>query len=138
MSRLSPAQRHSVLVSVRHLDDLLVEAVRILRESRDGAPFARHLPDSTPLQVRALEGSVGGFREALLRVLDKFGIERPVPRTSALHAARIHVRFAEVALDDLLPPRLRGYGAVAPEAAAELEGVVAELRVLLRRMSELL
>lgn len=138
MSRLSSAQRGSVLASVRHLDDLLGETLRILRESGSETPFARHVPDATPVQVRVIEDSVGRFRGLLVRFLDDFGIERPASKTSALEAARVHLMFAETALEDLLPPRLRGYGVVAPEAGAELEGVVAELRALLRRMNELL
>ena len=138
MSLLNPAQRNSVLASARHLDDLLVEALRILREPRGDAPFSRHVPDAAPVQVRVIEDSIGRFRGALLRVLDELGVERPAPRMSARHSARVHLLYAEVALEELRPGRLRGYGRVAPEAASEIEGAVAELRVLVRRMSELL
>jgi hypothetical protein len=138
MSRLNPAQHNSVLASFRHLDGLLVEAVRILREDGDEELFTQHVADAAPDQVRGLEDSIRDFRLTLLRVLDDWGIDRPNPRTSALHAARVNLRYAEMALEDLRPRALRGYGEVAPQAADEIEGVVAELRELLRHMRELL
>lgn len=138
MSRLNPAQHNSVLASFRHLDDLLVEAVRILHGADDEALFAEHVADAAPVQVQALEDSIRSFRLTLLRVLDDWGIERPNPRRSALHAARVNLRYAEMALEDLRPRALRGYGAVTPQVAEESEGVVAELRELLRHMRELL
>ena len=86
--------------------------------------------------MREVEDAVQSFRQTLIQVLDRFGIEPPSPRTSALHAARVNLLYAEVALEELRPPRLRGYGEVAPEAAVDLEEVVEELRGLLRAMAE--
>jgi hypothetical protein len=138
MSRLTSAQRNSVLASARHLDNLLVEGLHILRQSGSEALFPQYLPDAAPTQVRRIEDSVQRFRSALVQALDDFGIDRPTPRTSALHAARVNLVYAEVALEDLSPARLRGYGEVTPEAAVALEGVVVELRALLRQMMEVL
>ncbi len=136
MSRLNPSQRTSVLASFRHLDNLLADSLRVLREADEEAPFVRHVSDAGPDQVRDIEDSIRRFRQTLLRVLESFGIDVPPPRTSALHAARVNLLYAEVALEELRPSRLRGYGEVAPEAAVELEEVVQELRELLRDMAE--
>jgi hypothetical protein len=138
MTRLTSAQRKSVLATARHLDNLLVEGLRILRESGSEALFPQYVRDAAPSEARRIEDSIRQFRSVLVQALDEFGIDRPTARTSALHAARVNLVYAEVALEDLSPARLRGYGKVTPEAAVALEGLVADLRALLRQMMEVL
>jgi len=124
-----------VLASARHLDGLLEEALRILRASGGDSPFSEHVPDAAPTQVREVEDSIERFRATLLRILDELGVGRPEPRTGARQAAGVHLLYAQVSLEDLRPERLRGYGQVAPAAVPALEGAVAQLRVLLNRIS---
>jgi len=136
--RLNAGQSGSVLASFRHLDNLLVEAVRILREAGGGAPFSQHVPDAAPDQVERMEEAVEHFQQTLLKVLDDWQVERPATGISALHAARVNVLYADLALEDLRPRGLKSYGAVAEETAAALDEAVDELRELLHQMTEIL
>jgi hypothetical protein len=138
VSLLITSQNSSVLATCRHLDRLLSEAVRALREAGGESPFTEHAADATAVEAQAFEDAVARVRQALVRALDGWEIERPAPRSGALWAARVNVLYAEVALEELRPRALRGYGPVAPSAAEQLEATVAELRASLHQMLELL
>jgi hypothetical protein len=54
-----------------------------------------------------------------------------IPATRAIHSA---LTFIDIAVEELKPRYMRGYGEVPPAAAAELGGIVGELSALVQQL----
>ena len=67
-------------------------------------------------------------------LLDGQGIERPaaeIPVSRSLHAV---LTFIDIAVEELKPEYMRGYGEVPAAAAVELSGIAGELRGLVSQL----
>ena len=83
--------------------------------------------DLAPAEQRLVHDYIARLRTQLVRMLDGQGLP-PAPRRFGLrHSLLTHLTFVDVAVEELKPHHMRGYGAVAPEAAAALNGIVEEL-----------
>ncbi|MDE2149461.1 MAG: dynamin family protein [Gammaproteobacteria bacterium] len=99
-------------------------------------PLPRYAPDLTADQVQRLRDGLIELRARLGEALQRLGIEASPPQASARNAARVALGFVEIALREVEPGRLRSYGPLSDEAAAEIAGVQADLIHLLRRLRE--
>ena len=63
------------------------------------------------------------------------GISFPEPRFVASRSVRVNLEFADIAFDDCRPEALRGYGEVPESTIPELNGLVEEMRSLVRKLS---
>lgn len=131
MTRLNEFQVQHVEATFSHVDKLL-EGIEALARP-NVSPFAREKRDITPDEARFLASFVQQMRVRMIAALDRLGLERPKHYLSARYSADVTLRFAEIALADLSPQSLRGYGAVDPEAAAEVGALAMDLRDLIER-----
>ncbi|MGA8341723.1 MAG: dynamin family protein, partial [Candidatus Sulfotelmatobacter sp.] len=100
--------------------------------------FPQYAPDLTSAQRRVIEDYIGRIRAQLVRVLDGQNIERPradIPVTRSLHST---LTFVDIAVEELKPEYMRGYGEVPPAAAVELNGIAGELQGLVRQLDHYL
>jgi hypothetical protein len=133
---LNEHQQRRVLVTCKHVDKLLHNVGDILAAS--SSPFGRYQASLTSAQQETLETSIGSIREGLVWALDRLGVEKPAPDSDAVFAARTTVSYAEMAIDDLRPESMTGYGDVPVPAATVLNAVVDELSGLLQRLAQFL
>jgi GTP-binding protein EngB required for normal cell division len=138
MAGFNEAQRRHLVATFRYVDGLLGQAASRLAASGAPAAFPDCAPDATPVQAKVVEDSVARCRAALCEGLAVCGIAPPPPVTGAVWSARALLTSAEIAVEELSPGAMRGYGEVAPEAAERLAGVAAALSAQLRRMSRYL
>ncbi len=136
MSGLNENQVRRVLATFSHVDSLLREIERVSHE--DLSPFAQERADLAPDEARLLRSFVALARERMVGALDRLGIPRPVPGTSARWSAGTALTFADIALSEITEATLRGYGELDPAAAAELMALTADLRALMARGKALL
>lgn len=125
-------------VTCRHIDKLLAEMESALNVSTSKLAFPQYAPDLSPAQRRVIEDYIGRIRAQLVRVLDGQGIERPpadIPVSRSLHS---HLTFVDIAVEELKPEYMRGYGEVPPAAAVELNGIAGELQGLVRQLDQYL
>ncbi len=127
-------QRH-LLVTFRHIDNLLSEAEHTLADAGSASPFAEHAQDSTPVQRKVIHDYIQRVRAALARALADLGLPRPAPVCGALWAARGHVTFATIAVAEMEPQRLRGYGELSDADIPAIDRIVAELNAALDRLA---
>ena len=127
-------QRH-LLVTFQHIDDLLSEGEHILDDVNSPSPFQQYAADSTPTQRKVIHDYGVRVREAMARILDELKIPRKPPVCGSLWAARGQLTFAGIAVAEIEPGRMRGYGEMTAEDKAAIERVVAELNTLLARLS---
>ena len=121
-------------VTCRYLDRLLADMENALNVSASRLAFPQYIPDIAPAQRRVIEDYIARIRAQLVRVLDGQGIERPsaeIPVSRSLHAV---LTFIDIAVEELKPEYMRGYGEVPAAAAVELSGIAGELRGLVSQL----
>jgi len=126
-------QRH-LLVTFRHIDNLLSEAERVLATAGSASPFAECTQDSTPVQRKVIHDYLQRVREAMAHAMADLSLPRPAPICGALWAARGHISFASIAVAEMEPQGMRGYGALSEADAKAIDGVVAELNAAPERL----
>lgn len=135
---LNPFQANRLRVTCQYIDKLLAEIEEILYSAASKAAFPRYATDILPAQRRTIEGYIARVRAQLVRVLEGQGIAR---EKSAIPASRaVHVRLGaiDIAVEELKPKYIRGYGEVPETVATELNGIVGELSGLIQRLDRYL
>ena len=125
-------------VTCRHIDKLLAEIESTLNVSASKLAFPQYVPDLSPAHRRVIEDYISRIRAQLVRVLDGQGIERPpadIPVSRSLHS---HLTFVDIAVEELKPEYMRGYGEIPSAAAVELNGIAGELQGLVRQLDQYL
>lgn len=131
---LNESHRRRLLASAQYADKLLGEIEEILKSSDSKSPFLKYRPDITLHQARLIRSYVARFREHLARVLEAAGVERPGPKFSALHSVRVTLSFVRIAVQEMAPQYLRGYGALSEQMETELRGLSAELEAVITEL----
>jgi GTP-binding protein EngB required for normal cell division len=124
---------HSAAVVV---DRLLgeIEALAVASES----PFGRYLDDLTPVQKQVLIAFTRAAHARMIGALRQLGVPGPSPSGSARSSARNALLFAEVALQEVEPSRLRGYGKLQADDAVAVERMLADVAASLAGLRECL
>lgn len=136
MSGLNEHQVRRVLATFTHVDGLLQDIDRLVRE--DPSPFSKERADIAPDEARLLRAFASQARARMLAALDRLRIPRPEPTNSARWSATTSLTFADIALSEITESALLGYGALDPAAGAEVLALVADLRKLMARGKALL
>jgi GTP-binding protein EngB required for normal cell division len=135
---LNEFQARRLRVTCQYIDKLLGEVEVILSTSASKAAFPRYSADVAPAQRRTIEDYIVRLRAQLVRVLDGQGIpwEKPfIPASRAIHVA---LGAIDIAVEELKPNYMRGYGDLPEAAAVELNGIVGELRGLVSKLDRYL
>ncbi len=125
----TPAQLNHFLAGFRQIDRLLV-SIEEVAEGQESGLFPRVSPDLTLPQKDLLLCFAAAMRQAMTAILESNGVAIPKARTTASHAVSSALTFIDIALSDLRPKVMRGYGEVGEDATQVLNRIVAELRSL--------
>jgi len=127
---LNDSQERRLTVSCRYVDQLLSDMENILNISASKAAFPKYIPDISPAQRRTIEDYIARIRAQLGRILDGQGIPVQEPQIPAARGVRAALGAIEIAVEELKPKYMRGYGEVPAGIALELNGIVGELEGL--------
>jgi GTP-binding protein EngB required for normal cell division len=133
-SPLNEAQRRRLLSNAKYADQLLSDIEAILNASESKSIFPRYIPDLTPAQAKLVRNHIARFRDQLARVMDGLGIVHEGPAFGSIHSIRVTLTFVRIAVQEMAPKYLRGYGAVPESVAPQLQGLCAELEGLVERL----
>jgi hypothetical protein len=131
---LNSNQERRLSVTCRYIDKLLADMESALNVSASKLAFPQYAPDITSAQRCVIEDYISCIRAQLVRVLDGQNIERPaadIPVSRSLHST---LTFVNIAVEELKPEYMCGYGEVTPEAAVELNRIAGELKGLVRQL----
>ena len=137
-SELNEHQQRRLVVTCQHVDRLLADLERSFTEAHSTSPFGRYANDLAPAEQRLVHDYLARLRAQLLRMLDGQGLSPTPRRIGVRHSILTHLAYVDVAVEELKPHYMRGYGAVAPEAAAALNGIVEELHGTIGQLSQYL
>jgi GTP-binding protein EngB required for normal cell division len=135
---LNEFQGRRLRINCQYVDKLLGEIEGILHVSASRAAFPRFFSDVAPAERRIIEDYISRIRAQLLRVLDGQGISREEPLIPASRAIHVGLGAIEIAVEELRPPYMRGYGDLPEAAATELNGIVGELHGLVSKLDRYL
>jgi hypothetical protein len=124
---LSEAQLRRLLISCQHMDKLLADIEDILNAPESTSAFPKYVDDLSPVQHKKIQDFIGQLRAQLLRAVARQGIAPERPRIAASHAIHAALTFIEIAIEELRPEKMRGYGQISPAGIADLNVVVQEL-----------
>jgi len=135
---LNPYQANRLRITCQYIDKLLGEIEGILATTTSKAAFPRYSADILPAQRRTIEDYIARVRGQLVRILEGQGIAREKPSIPASRAVHVMLLSIEIAVEELNPKEMSGYGAVPESVATELNGIMGELSSLVRRFDRYL
>jgi GTP-binding protein EngB required for normal cell division len=116
------------------MDALLQNIEAVLNPALSKSVFPKYIQDIAPVQRKTIEDYLARIRAQLLRVLAGQAIEVEKPRITASHAVHTTLTFVEIAIEELSPSRMRGYGPVSETGTADLNGVMQELQSIVQQL----
>jgi len=122
------------LVTCKHIDKLLGNIEETLDAAASRNVFPGYVGDITPQQRKTIENCIARLRGQLLQVLARQSLAPEEPRISASHAIHVGLTFIEIAIAELAPHYMRGYGPVSEQGAADLQGAIAELQSTVKEL----
>ncbi|MGO8720941.1 MAG: dynamin family protein [Acidobacteriaceae bacterium] len=131
---LNDPQQRRLKVTCQYIDKLLGDIESVLHAAASKSPFPRYVADIAPAQSRVIEDHIHRLRSQLLRTLAWQSMEPSPPDIPATRAVMTDLSFVDIAIEELKPSYMQGYGAVPEDAVGELNGVVHELRSLVEGM----
>ena len=134
-SPLSEPQQRHLLTHVKYADTLLSEIEEILTAASSRSPFPKYEIDVTPAQSKVIRDYVARIRSQMLRVLEGQGIRPSGPQFGAIHCIRVTLAFVRIALTEIGPRYMRGFGEIPESAVADLNGLVTELNTLVDKLN---
>jgi GTP-binding protein EngB required for normal cell division len=135
-ARLNANQERWVTTTFVHLDTLLGAIDRLTMESI--SPFQRERPDLSPDEGRLLRALTAQLRRRLVEALDVLGLPHPQHTQSARWSVGTTLNFVNIALSELTPTSLRGYGALDPATGQLVTALAEQLRAIADRGRDIL
>ncbi len=126
-------QKRRLLSSASYIDKLLIEIEQILSASSSPG-FPKYKNSMSPVQVRVARDYIKRLRQQIIRVLTDLDIVLPEARIDSTHGIRVTLQFVEVALEEIAPERLVGYGDVPESLVRSLAGGIQEMKGIVRQM----
>ncbi len=130
-------QRSRLLSSASYIDKLLLEIEQVLDASASGG-FLRYKNPLAPVQMHVVRDYIQRLRQQIVRVLADLDVELPEPRFDSTHSIRVTLQFIEVALEEIAPERLIGFGSVPEPLRKPLAGGLQEIKGIVRQMDSYL
>jgi len=121
-------------VTFQHIDSLLTDVEHILIDSVSDSPFNRYRGDTTPIRQKVAHDYVLRIRLAMARIMKEQQISFGEPHCGSRWAANTALLYAAVAVDELHPDRLRGYGQISDGGHNLLETIRTELHSLIGKL----
>ena len=132
---LNASQRQHLLITCKHIDKLLGDVEATLNAAASKTVFPNYVNDITAVQRKTVEDYIARVRGQLLQVLAGQSLAPEKPRVSVVHSIHVNLTFVDIAIAELAPHYMRGYGPVSEKGAADLNGIVAELQSAIKELT---
>lgn len=131
---LNPSQRQRLLVTCKHIDKLLGDIEATLNASASKSVFPIYVGDINSSQRSAIESYIAHIRRRLLQALATQSLAPEAPHISAAHAVHVNLTFVDIAIAELAPQHMRGYGPVSQQGATDLNAIMGELQAAVNEL----
>lgn len=131
-SGLNDNHRRSLLAAFKQIDRLMRDIETATAST--ASPFAGFFADLSPAQQQVIADYVAHSRAQMTDAVKALGIRLRPPDNPSSWAIQTNLSFAQIAVQEIDPSRLTGYGPLGPEAAALVARLNADLERGLRRL----
>ncbi len=131
MDGLNDNHKRRILACFQHGDGLLENCLRALNPASTRL-FSRYVPDIAPAESQWLQTRTERIREELGRLMDRFEAKPQPAATRTSWVLRTSLMSLDIALEDIYPNKMRGYGEVDPTCALELSRAIDAIRDIIR------
>lgn len=131
---LNESQERHLRIVCQYVDRLFCEIESILASATSKSAFPQYISEISTADRHAIEDSIGSIRAQLVHTLEGQNITREKAAIPDARAIGATLDSIEIALDELRPKNMKGYGEVPESAAKELERIAEELE---RKVAEL-
>ena len=130
---LNDSQKRAVLFGLLDLHQRMADLEALLTQSLDSSPFSRYVNDLSPTEAKVIRDYFGRLRSRMLFCLQEAGIPLEVRRTSLRWGLQCGMSFLSIAVAEISPSRLRGYGPMDDAGAEVVVKIQQELDLLIDR-----
>jgi uncharacterized protein YejL (UPF0352 family) len=104
--------KNAVLTTFVHIESRLSEMESLLAQNKRPSPLSEHVNDLSPSEVKTITDCFARIRSTMLACLEKHRIPIDVHRIGLRRTLQTNMYTLSIALAELGPKRLRGYGEV--------------------------
>jgi len=133
MAGLNENHKRRLLAACKHMDDLLSRSLNAIAPDKPGL-YPQCFQDISLSELHWIESYVDKLREQLLSLIKRFEVEIPAPSTPASWILKTNLNFLDIAIEELYPKHLRGYGEMDPKSAGDLTWTLQEIQRLLAQL----
>jgi len=119
MNPFNPSQSRNIAIGFQCIHGRLAEIEAMLSQAEIESPFSEYVPDLSPTEARVLRDYFARIRSTMLALLRDCDIPLGVRKISLRWGVQTHLAMLSVAVADLGPRSLEGYGGLS-EAGREL------------------
>jgi GTP-binding protein EngB required for normal cell division len=130
---LNENHKRRLVAAFEHADELLNRSLDAVAPSRPGQ-FSRYVHDMSSSDLHWVESYVDKIRDQIYRLMQRFQVEVPSPSIASSWALKTGLISLDIALEDLYPDQMKGYGAIDETTASELTWTLQEIRRLLNQL----
>ncbi len=134
MTSLNESQRRAILFSFLDIHRHMADLEAMLCQSTS-SPFSQYTHDLSPAESRLVQDYFARLRTTMLACLQEADIPLDMQRTSLRWAFQCGINFLNIAVAEMAPERLRGYGLVDEAGRAQVIKIQENLSRLIDRVS---
>lgn len=134
MKGLETSVQRALAAHFAHLDELLAKTQAACGIARASRLFYRYELDVPRAQLTVVLDGVARFRGQLDAFGSTWGLDLPARHVLASHALAVDLQFLDIALEEMSPRALCGYGALDDEFAHEYASFLETLRAEIETM----
>jgi hypothetical protein len=109
-----------------------------LHSTDSNSLFPRYIVDISAAEAQVIEEHIQRVRSQLLRALEWQRMKPEAPEIPVTRSILTDLSFVDNAIEELKLVYLRGYGPVTVDAAAGLNGVIHDIRSIIKEMESYL
>jgi hypothetical protein len=125
---LNENHQRRLLVSCQYVDRLLADIESVLAADTSLSPFPKYVQDLTAGEKQLATERVARLRAQLVTLLEARHVAVPGPAISSRHSIVTCLGYIDIAVEELKPRYLGGYGAVPQALVPELNRSAEEVQ----------
>jgi GTP-binding protein EngB required for normal cell division len=135
---MNESQKRSVLFSFLDIHRRLADMEAMLAQSLTTSPFSQYVNDLSPTERRVVQDYFNRLRSTMRGCLQEADIPLEVHRTSLRWSLQCGMIFLNIAVAEISPDRLRGYGPLDADGKVQALKIQQELTRLIDRIANYL
>ena len=135
MVPMNESQTRFILTGFLDMHRRMAEMEAMLAQCPKPSVFSQYVHDLSPTESKVVQDYFARLRATMLDWLHESGIALEVRQTSLGWALQCGITFLHIAVAEMSPDRLRGYGHLDPEAATQVVKMQDGIRRLVERVA---